>query len=1005
MKSSNRVPGRRMIRRSAFLVTASLLAVVNAVPVAAQSTGGDQTQTDPSGTDGQRQTTGTIEQGSTNEIIVTGQRASIESAIAIKRNADQIVDSITAEDIGKLPDRSVTETLQRVTGVTIDHFMARNDPDHFSVEGSGVNIRGLTFVRSELNGRDSFSANGGRTLSFEDVPPELLAGVDVYKNPSADQIEGGIGGLVNLRTRLPFDAPGQVISFSAQESWGDLRKKWEPSFSGLYSNRWSTGIGDIGVLFDAAFSRNSTRTDGIQVEPYYPRTDLVPGETVYVPKGVNWRTLDFTRRRIGLYGAVQWAPSDDIDIVVTGFQSRYKMHWDEHAIFSQTNAYNIVPAPGTEFTYDSTGALLTGTETNPTDGGMPFNDDVRSADRKSRTTDFSGQLTWRATDRLAFKFELQHILATTTGFDSTVATGVNLPSQQIDLTHGVPQLRADDAYLADPNNYYWAFTMDHLDDNRATEWAYRADLDYDLDTGGFLKSFRFGVRGTDRDALNKNSPYNWQPVSQQWQLGWFLPRLAYLSEFPLESTTYSFDNYYHGNAHFPTNVVFPATSQATGYPDTYVALHDISAQLCRELNPDCDTNFALTQFGDAQINDQHEQTYAAYGLLKFGLDNLGTPLTGNVGLRVVKTKAHGSGFLVYPTALTIPPEQAGGDYPVFTGESVAVTSRNDYTYWLPTLNLLYKITPELQARFAASRGMTRPDFTLLQSYTQLSADIDAATGQLNLSAESLSNPYLKPTTADQFDVALEWYFHRASSLTATVFYKKLHNIIRNTQTPEVYDGLTYNVTRPQNVGTGEIKGFEIGYNQSFDFLPGLLSGFGITSNFTYVDSSSKIDADLGEGSAAFINVNGVDTNGHIFGNLPLEGLSKYSYNIAGYYEKGPVSIRLAYNWRSKYLLAVNVNGTNGSDGTPLDPNGVTCDTADNAHCVAWGLPTYNDDYGQLDGSIFFKPFGDKVSIGIEAQNLTNAENRVLMQQSAIGTRTRAWFVSDRRFTGVVRVTF
>jgi outer membrane receptor protein involved in Fe transport len=211
-------------------------------------------------------------EGSTGDIVVTGQRAAVASAIAIKRNADQVVDSISADDIGKLPDRSVTETLQRITGVTIDHFISRADPDHFSVEGSGVNIRGLTFVRSELNGRDAFSANGGRVLSFQDVPPELLAGIDVYKDPSADLIEGGIGGSVNLRTRLPFDSKKTVVSLSASGSWGDLAKSWQPSVSGLFSTRWDTPIGEIGVLADVAFSRSVTRTDGIQVEPYYPRT-------------------------------------------------------------------------------------------------------------------------------------------------------------------------------------------------------------------------------------------------------------------------------------------------------------------------------------------------------------------------------------------------------------------------------------------------------------------------------------------------------------------------------------------------------------------------------------------------------------------------------------------------------------------------------------------------------------------------------------------------------------
>jgi TonB-dependent receptor len=680
------------------------------------------------------------------------------------------------------------------------------------------------------------------------------------------------------------------------------------------------------------------------------------------------------------------------------------MHWDEHAIFSQTNAYNIMPAPGTEFEYDEDGAFIRGIETNTADNGMPFNDDVRSADRKSRTTDISFGLKWSATDRLSLRFDVQRVTAKTTGFDSTVATGVNLPSQELDLTHHLPIVHADENFLADPNNYYWAFTMDHLDDNKGDQWAYRADADYDLDDGGFFKSIRAGIRYTDRDAVNKNSPYNWQAVSQQWQLGWYLPRLAYLSEFPLESATYNFTNYYHGASDVPTAVVFPATSQATGYPGTYQALGEVVQQLCQELNPSCTYTWTPTAFGDAQVNVQHEKTYAAYAMLRFGLDGQDVPLTGNVGVRIVKTKSAGNGFLVFPAPLTIPPEYDPADFPNFTGESSPVSSRNSYTYALPSLNLLYKFTPQLQARFAVSRGLARPSFSLLQSYTQLSAGVDQNTGQLNLTASSLSNPDLRPTTADQVDAALEWYFGTASSLTGTIFYKKLHNVIRDTNGPEEYGGLTYNITRPQNVGSGEVKGFEITYNQAFTFLPSPLDGLGINSNFTYVDSSSKIDTNVQPGSTAFLNINGVDTNGHIFGDLPLEGLSKYSYNVSGYYEKGIVSMRLAYNWRSKYLLAVNVNGTQGSDGTPLVPGGIQCDTVANAHCVAWGLPTYNDSYGQLDGSIFFK-LGSHLSLGVEAQNIANNENRVLMKQSAIGTRTRAWFVSDRRFTATARVTF
>lgn len=945
--------------------------------------------------------------GAAGEIIVTGQRASIANALSIKRNANQIVDSISADDIGKLPDRSVTETLQRITGVTIDHFISRQDPDHFSVEGSGVNIRGLTFVRSELNGRDAFSANGGRVLSFEDVPPELLAGVDVYKNPSADLVEGGIGGLVNLRTRLPFDSKGQVISVSTSGTLGDLRNQLEPSFSALYSNRWNTPIGEIGVIADVAYSISATRTDGVQVEPYYPRTDLVPGQTVYIPKGIDWRRLDFTRKRFGAYGALQWKPADNLEVTATFFQSRYKFHWAEHAIFAQDNAYNIVPAAGTQFQFDKNGVFQQGTETdpNPADGGgMPFSDDVRSADQDSVTTDISGHVSWHPIERLHVSADLQHVHATNKSFDSTVATGINLPSETVDLSKGVPSVSVDPSFIANSSNYYWAFTMDEKQHNVGNEWAYRADLDYDLDTGGILKSFKFGGRMTNTHQNNQATPYNWQAVSQTWQVPGTIPTLAYLSQYPLASETFNFgNNFYHGGANVPLAVVFPATSQATDYPGSYIALHNITTELCEKINSSgCPGPFVPAEFTDANRNVLHEKSYALYGVLNFDFDNLDLPLSGNVGLRYVHTDLSADGFIVQPNPISGAP--AGG--PVFNGQSLAISAKNKYHFFLPSLNLLYKITPRLQARFAVARAMTRPDYTQLQAYTPLSASYDTTTGTYNFNSTASGNPNLKPITSNQVDAALEWYFGKASSLTATVFYKHLDDIIRNVTEPYVFDGVTYPLTAPYNVGTANIKGFEIGYNQAFTFLPGLLSGFGITSNFTYVDSKTKINASgLQAGSASFVSVNGVDTNGAIFGNLPLEGLSKYSYNLTGYYEKGILSVRLAYNWRSKYLLATNVNGTQGSDGSPITAGGVQCggNTAAD-HCVLWGLPTYNAAYGQLDGSIFFKFMHDKVSFGIEAQNLTNAQNRVLMKQS-IGLMGRAWFVSDRRYTASMRLTF
>ena len=243
-----------------------------------------------------------------DEVIVTSIKQSLKSSQQLKQSSEIIGDSITAEDIGALPDRSVTEALQRIPGVAINRFAAGVDPDHFSTEGSGVVVRGLNFVRSELNGRDTFSANNGRSLSFADVPSELMGGVDVFKSPSADLIEGGISGTVNLRTRLPFDSKKeQALSLSLENSYGDLVKKWAPSFTVMGSKRFDTSIGEFGVLASLTKSELWTRSDGTQASNFACRTNL--GQTpsdcgngtkgVWYPRGAAFRSTETKREREG----------------------------------------------------------------------------------------------------------------------------------------------------------------------------------------------------------------------------------------------------------------------------------------------------------------------------------------------------------------------------------------------------------------------------------------------------------------------------------------------------------------------------------------------------------------------------------------------------------------------------------------------------------------------------------------------------------------------------------
>ncbi|MGH8199135.1 MAG: TonB-dependent receptor [Steroidobacteraceae bacterium] len=973
------------------------------------------------------------------EVVVSGQRAALQSAQSIKELSSQIVDSVVAADIGKLPDRSVTEVIQRIPGVEIDHtyvnIAGATDPEHYQVEGSGVTIRGLSYVESEINGQDSFSANNGRALSFDDIPPELLAGVDVYKNPDASQIEGGVGGVVNLRTAKPFDFSGARISGSLGGNWGDLsRGNVKPGASLLLSDRWHTGIGDLGVLVDLADSEVQDRTDGMELYPYFPRTategassSWVPaGETVWVPNGgVTWRTLRYRRTRKGIYTAVQWRPSDNVETSLSYFGSYYKFHWDENAIFPSTSPYNIQPAPGTSFSFAPNGMFTSGTISDPTDNGLPFEDDTRSADQHSATDDFTWDLTWDATDKLTLKSDAQLVRSASHADDFTVATGVNVPWETMNLSGSMPTVSVPTAYLENPANYYWAFTQDGLSFGHGQEWAWREDADYKLGDG-FFKDIQAGVRWEDRsaetDLTEPGSGYNWAAVSQTWQLGWEIPTLAYLNQFPAPYSTYGFPNFFNGKVSLPSAVVFPGTSLATGWPGSFAELQSFFTDLCKQLNPNCTNSYTTPSFTQAAgsapaggLNSQDEHTYAAYFSLPFGATLGSTPYDGDIGVRVIRTVDTATGYLVVNsfTPNNPPAGHSLSQYVSFSQQAQPLSAQNDYTNVLPSLNLRFHWTKDLQSHLAISEGMARPQFSQLQAFTAIGSGIDSGSGLQTYTGTGNGNPDLKPTRAFQLDGTLEWYFAPTGSVTADVFYKHLSDVVVN----QVFDvnavdsaggAHSFTTTGPVNGASGEIRGLELDYQQYYDFLPRILKGFGTQANFTYIDSHQTLNNPIAGGycdgtsqgaSNLSLNVNGCDTNGTTFGDLPLLNLSKYAYNAALLYDRGPISARLAYSWRSKYLMGVNVNPLEGTNGLNTDPSSAAFGSQSNA----WALPIYAASYGELDASIFYK-IDSHVTLGFEALNLTDSIYKELMQQH-IATSTFAWYDSGRTYSAQVRVTF
>lgn len=972
-------------------------------------------------------------------VIVSGQRAALQSAQKIKQNSDEIVDSIVAEDIGKLPDRSVSEVLQRIVGVTMDRTAARGDPVHYSVEGSGVVIRGLTYVSAQLNGRETFSANQGRNLGFEDVPPELMGGVDVYKNPSAEQIEGAIAGLVNLRTALPFDYGGFKASLSLGSTYGELNRKNSPEGSFLLANSWNTDLGRIGALIDVAHSKSSTRTDTVTVDPYYRTTTFwktvnsvnyytPTSDNRWFPRDLTWRSQEYDRTRDGLYAALQWKKGN-MDSSLTYFRSKYKFNMNELAIKAEVNPYEIAIADGV---WNDRGMLVKGvlTSTNSS-GGFEVENNYRMSSRTSKSQDLSWNFRWRPNDQWTLTSDVQYVRSDTRAFDSNVATGLILPKQIIDMTGKMPSLTfdaSDQAFIANSSNYYWATTMEHLDRGVGTQKAVKLDARYQFQDSAVLSDLRFGLRFTDRNAQTENSnpSYNWAAVTKAWERGWYMTDLAWINNYSDPTALKSFNNFMGGASAGMPAMYFPATSVVQGFPASYVSLHNNTKPLCdnwSDTGSRCGWQGASANpyawspaaFGDpAGMNDQKERTTSAYSQLRFGFDEWATPVDGNLGVRVVRTNSKANGYSV----LTV---TAPSSVTSQTSVSAPITASNNYTDVLPSLNLRAKVRDDLQFRFAWAKAISRPAFSDMQAYSTmtLSADIEQDTGAVkavHATGSANGNPYLKPVKANQQDLTAEWYFSKSGSVTVAAFNKDLKDVILDqtfSQRLTTSDDKNFDfvLTGKTNAAKGRARGVELAYRQFYDNLPGLLAGIGLEVNYTYVDSKMRrynavpsVFCSAGAGQDNLnLYVNGCDTDGRSFGDLPLPNLSRNTMNFALLYDRGGFSARLAYSWRQRYLQGVSLNSDNTGPNQQnvLDTNPASATYG--ASNLPLGLPLWGDSYGQLDGGVHYK-FTDNLTVSLEGMNLTNATNRQLMQQH-IATSVHNYFTSGRQYKVGMRYTF
>jgi TonB-dependent receptor len=875
---------------------------------------------------------GSGDEASSPDIVVTGVRASLRSAQAIKRNASQVVDSIVAEDIGKLPDRNVAEALQRIPGIQIQRAYG---------EGRSVAIRGLTQVRTELNGRDIFTASGVNQLSLEDVPSELLAGIDVYKNPSSDLIEDQLSGVINFRTRKAFDFDGFKASASVSNDYYDLIQRSRPAASLLLSNRWDTGIGEIGVLANISYQKTAFRQDVLTTQPFYMldqslRSDGTPnnptdyatasqlgrlGQPTTLAHGGGFNQYFGDRRRLGIDLSVQWRPSSTLEITGELFRNNYKFRYDDYAFQAYTGDASITPLPGAPFSYGENGDFESGVFQN-----VPVGSFTSLETRRSITTDYSLNLKWTPTANLTVTADGQYVRSTTNYSRLIMITNSVAPTLSYDVTGSRPSIAiGPEGFVENPANYSNGGFLDNFVRSLGTDKSGRLDAEYRFD-GGFLQSIKAGLRYSERRNSSRDTGY----------------RYTGLSGPVTDYSRTDLNDFFRGDADIYDAVISFPRSLIVDYDATRAALG-------------IGTTPAFLPSGR---HNESQKNFAAYVAAFFKADDAPIPIDGNIGGRIVRTEQNAAGFYQQTPQVTLPNGTQTNGTPTFN----PIAFDQSYTKFLPSVNVRAHLADNLQLRLAASVNLARPSFAQLNP--SLSIVEPGRTQQNEIHSASGGNPELRPMTSRNIDMSLEWYFSRTGSLTLAGFYKNIKNYIQTavaTRPITFTSGQTYDfdVTSYLNAENARVKGVEVAYQQFFDFLPGPLGGLGVQANFTYVDSSAPSPA-----------VSGPVTS------VPLEKLSKYSYNLVGIYERGKLSARLAYNWRSKFVDTTSGNGTGN-------------------------LPLISKSFGQLDGSVSLN-VTPRLTLTLEGRNLTNTQFNTYY---GLPSRPRDAMITDRRISGIARVTF
>jgi TonB-dependent receptor len=698
-------------------------------------------------------------------VTVTGVRRAAQTAQKIKKDADNVIDSIVADDIGKFPDTNVAETIARVTGVQV-----RRDGG----EANTVLIRGLPGIATLLNGREMFSTIG-RYIQLADIPSTMLQRVDVYKSQSADLPEGGIAGVIDVRTNRPFDFKGFTAVVNGGATNKSQSERTDPNISGMISNRWKTDIGEFGALVGVSYLRNHYTEERVFNTKPINKEWLLPNLTG--PDLVGLESIKGDRRRSAANYALQWKPNSDVEVYAEGLTSHYLNNFETGLPWW---------GPGDQMS----ATKIPGTDQLQTLNSHNVNTIMSTqANRASNVTQqhaIGGR--WNAAPGLRLSTEIARTLSDYDWQNPILDTLTNVPNAMVNTSVGGSSYVAYSGMdLTDPSKYTLSQLFDRYghDHGSATDW--RADGTYTLQDEGLFKDFGFGVRAVKRTAASIKSEEGSIPVTGVVSAA----SLQGMSCTAQMQNNWGTTSWYTPCANYLISNTAAVRKAVTG------------SSAAKALDPG-------SYFAD------EEKNYALYGKAHLGWESAGIPFDAVLGMRITKTDADLLGN-----------SQTNGVF--------APTSKTSSdTAYLPSANFKATLRDDLIGRFSLTKTMTRPDFAQLNPGT---AYIKPNGNTVQATANG-GNPDLKPYTARNYDGSLEWYFSSTGMASVALFRHEFKGYVMTKTVKETFDGVVFDSTRPFNTDDGYLQGAEVAYRTFFDKLPGWLGGFGVEANATYSEGQT-----------------------------------------------------------------------------------------------------------------------------------------------------------------------